>query len=164
LKHRTTTKWILSLLILGLVGCTTSLQEDSQGWFLMRYYTDEEKGIRGLEPLNWGENAVIIQESFPGNYDELTQALFDETSLEEYPQSTGTYKGAELTWKLYSFETQIQDLGQETVRVELAIAEGNAKFYFVALVALPEEYSSNEDKFWSVYLHTIYALSPYEGS
>jgi hypothetical protein len=149
---------------LGLVSCTTSLQEDSLGWFMMRKYADEEKGISGFEPLGWGENAVIIQESFSGTYDELTQALFDETSLEEYPQSTGTYKGVALNWNLYSFKTQIQDLGSETVQVELAIAEGESKFYFVALVTLPEEFTKNEDKFRSVFLHTIYALSPYEGS
>lgn len=162
--NRSFTIWILLPLFLGLVSCTTSLQEDGQGWFLMRNYTDKEKGLRGLEPLDWGENAVIIQESFPGTVDELSQALFDETSLEEYPQSTGTYKGAALTWDLYSFETQIQDLGLETVRVELAIAEGDANFYFVAMVTLPEEYTKHEDKFRSVYLHTLYALTPYEGS
>jgi hypothetical protein len=42
----------------------------------------------------------------------------------------------------------------------MALAGGESQGYFVALVALPEEYEEFPEKYSSVFLHTIYSLSP----
>jgi hypothetical protein len=162
MKIRSFTRWLPLLLVLGLISCTKSLDKDSQGWVLMRYYTNEEKGLSGVEPLNLGDKAQLIQEVFPGSRAEMVAAALESTTLDEYPESSGSYQGRSLSWELYSFDTEILELGSFTVHVEMAIAEGETENYFVALVALPGEYEHFPEKYRSVYYHTIYSLSPIE--
>lgn len=159
----TLTRWIPLALCLGLISCTTSTyQKDSQGWVLMRYYTSEEKGFSGIEPVDLGEDVELVQEVFPGSIEELREAALESTDLQELPESTGTYQGTALTWDLYSFEAQIEELGPFPVSLDVAMAEGDSASYFVGLVSLPENNEENADKYQSVFYHTIYALSPLE--
>jgi len=160
---KTLTRWISFTLCLGLISCTSStFQNESQGWVLMRYYTSEEKGISGIEPVDLGEDVQLVQEAFPGSLEELRAAALESIDLQGFPESMGTYQGAALTWDLYSFEAQIADLGPFTVSLDMAIAEGDTVSYFVALVSLPENYEENADKYQSVFYHTLYAFSPIE--
>ena len=156
MKIRALIRWLPLVLVLGLISCSTSLDKDSQGWVLMRYYTNEEKGLSGIEPLDLGDNAELVQESFPGSRAEMEAATLESTTMEEFPESTGSYQGAELTWDLYSFDTEIPELGQFTVHVDMALTGDDPQGYFVALVALPEEYENFPEKYKSVFLHTIY--------
>ena len=148
---------------LGLISCTPStFQKDSQGWVLMRNYTDEEKGLSGIKPVDFGDVVVLVQEVFPGSIEELREAALDSIDLEELPESIGTYRGAALSWDLYSFEAQIQELGPSTVSLNVAMAEGDSVSYFVGFVSLPENYEENAEKYQSVFYHSIYAFSPIE--
>lgn len=160
MKIRPFTKWLPLLLVLGLISCTTSLDKESQGWVLMRNYTNEEKGVSGVEPVDLGDKAELIQEAFPGSRAEMVAATMESTILDELPESEGSYQGAALSWDLYSFETEIPELGPFAVHVDMALAGGESQGYFVALVALPEEYEQFSEKYSSVFLHTIYSLSP----
>ena len=162
MKIRSFTKWFPLLLILGLISCTTSLDKESQGWVLMRYYTNEEKGLSGIEPVDMGDNAELVQEAFPGSRAEMVSATMESTSLEEFPESIGSYQGAALSWDLYSFDTEIPEVGAFTVHVDMALAGGETQGYFVALITLPEESEQFPEKYRSVFLHTIYSLSPLE--
>ena len=148
------------VLVLGLISCTTSLDKDSQGWVLMRYYTNEEKGLSGVEPVDLGDNAELVQEAFPGSRAEMVAATMESTTLDEFPESTGSYQGAALSWDLYSFNTEIPELGPFPVHVDMALAGGETQGYFVALITLPEEYAEFPEKYRSVLLHSIYSLSP----
>ena len=162
MKIRSFTRWFPLLLVLGLISCTTSLDKDSQGWVLMRYYTNEEKGLSGVEPVDLGDNAQLVQEAFPGSRAEMVAATMESTTRDEFPESAGSYQGAALSWDLYSFYTEIPELGPFAVHVDMALAGGDSQGYFVALVALPEDYQEFSEKYRSVFLHTIYSLSPYE--
>lgn len=128
----------------------------------MRSYTNTEKGLRGVEAVDLGEDVEVVQEVFPGSIEELRDAALESMNLEEFPESTGTYRGKSLTWNLFSFDAQIEDLGPFTVSINMAVAEGDSESYFVALVALPEGYEENAEKYDSVFYHTIYAFSPIE--
>ena len=162
MKIRSVTRWFPLLLVLGLISCTTSLDKDSQGWVLMRYYTNQEKGLSGIEAVDLGENAQLVQEAFPGSRAEMVSATLESTILDEFPESTGSYQGAALSWDLYSFDTEIPELGPFEVHIDIALTGDDSQGYYVALVALPEDYEEFSEKYRSVFLHTIYSLSPYE--
>lgn len=150
-----------ALLCTGLIACSTSsLDPDSQGWVLLRYYTDTDKGISGVEPVELGEEFALVQEVFPGTLEEMESAVLASTSLKELPPAISTYQGGDLTWDVYRFDTQIADVGPFTVSVMLGLAAGESEGYFVGLVSLPETYTSESGKILSVFYHTLYAFSP----
>jgi hypothetical protein len=153
--------WLPFVLCLGLISCSNSnLQNENQGWVLLRYYTNEEKGISGVEPVDLGENIVLAQEIFPGSLEDLKKATLESTTLEELPESTGTFRGSTLNWELYNFDTQIPDLGPFTISVKLGLAADESASYFVGMAALPEYFHENTNKLQSVFSHTLYAFSP----
>lgn len=161
LKLRKLARLIPLILCLGIISCgTPAFQEDSHGWILMRSYTNEEKGLTGVEPVDLGEEVELVQEVYPGPIEELMEIAMDSTNLNELPESIGKFRGKSLSWDLYSFETQIEDLGPFTVLVMVAFAEGDSQSYLVGLVTLPESYQENAEKYDSVFYHTLYALSP----
>lgn len=162
MEIRSFTRWFALILILGLISCSTSLDMDSQGWILMRYFSSEERGFSGVEPVDLGDNAQLVQEAFPGSREEMVAVTMETTTLDEFPDSTGSYQGAALSWDLYSFDTEIPELGPFTVHLNMALAGGDSQGYFVALVTLPEENEEFPEKYRSVFLHTIYSLSPNE--
>lgn len=150
-----------ALFCTGLIACTTSsLDPDSQGWVLLRYYTDEGKGISGVEPVELGDEIALVQEVFPGTLEEMESAVLASTNLEELPLAMDTYHGGELVWDVYRFDTQIADVGPFTVSVMLGLATGESESYFVGLVTLPEIYTSERGKILSIFYHTLYAFSP----
>jgi hypothetical protein len=156
-------KWAPLFFCLGLISCTASTyQTESRGWVMMNYYTDQEKGIRGLQPLELGENVDVVQEVFPGSIEELQEEVLKQINIEQFPASIGKYHGKALSWDLYSFEGQLQDVGPFDVAVNLAVAEGDSVSYFVVMLALPEDYGANTEKYESVFYHSLYAFSPLE--
>ena len=116
---------ILLLLVfcLGLSSCSTAsyLNED-QGWVFMRYTTNQDKGISGVEPVDLGEDVLLVQEVFPGTLEELKIETQKSISSGELPAPAGTFLGSGLTWELYTGETEIPDIGPLTVAVLLGIA------------------------------------------
>ncbi len=128
----------------------------------MRYATNQENGVSGVEPVDLGEEVELVQEVFPGSLDELKATILESTNSKELPATTGIYRGSDLTWELYIGETQIPELGPFTVTLLMGIAADDTASYFVGLVTLPEKYEENADKFQSVFYHTLYAFSPIE--
>lgn len=161
MKFHSIAKLVPLLLCLGLISCTASTyQTDSQGWVLMNYFTDQEKEISGLQPLELGENVELVQDVFPGSIQELEEAVLQQIDIEQFPASVGKYRGRTLSWDLYSFEGQLREEGPFDIAVNLAVAEGDSVSYFVALLALPEDYEANTEKYQAVFYHTLYAFSP----
>jgi hypothetical protein len=151
---------LLLATILAIASCTGSVAEDQGGLIIMEPFTSEEFGIRGIVPIGLPDQFALIQQSFPGTKDELTPVLLAEANLKELPESTGSYKGKAFTWDLYTFETQIEDVVPETVRVDLALAEDDSASYLVALVTLPGDYDADAPMFETIFLHAVYALAP----
>ena len=138
MKIRSLLRWLPLVLVLGLISCTTSFDKDSQGWVLMRYFTNEETGISGVEPVDLGDKAELVQDSFVGSRAEAEAATLESITLEEFPESTGSYQGANLRWDLYSFETEIPEIGPFEVHIDMALAGDDSQGYFVALVGRPD--------------------------
>ena len=135
---------VLVSLLLAITACTGLQSGHSSGWIAMTPFTNEEYGIRGVVPPgDWIEQGALVQQSFPGTVDELAPVLLAQTSLDQVPEPVGSYRGAALTWNLYAFETQVKDVGPETVRVDMALAEGDSASYLVAMVTLPDAYEEN---------------------
>jgi hypothetical protein len=150
-------------ILLMLSACGARTENSGTGWVAMANYVNEEAGIRGVAPqAGWPEEAVLGQESMPGTLEDVAALLMEQTSLTELPALTGHYKGAALTWDLYTFETQIEEVGPMTLRVDLALAEDDSRSYIVALVTLPEAYDANPALFDTVFSHALHALTPLE--
>ena len=120
---------------LVLAACSsTPFQDQDPGWVLMRYATNEEKGIFTLEPVDIGEEAEIVQDVFPGTMDEMRTEILKSITSEELPESGGTYQGSTLTWEWYQEETQIPEyarkiaLNPEAGELDAAMAEEILRF------------------------------------
>jgi hypothetical protein len=127
---------------------------------LLRYTTDQDKGIQGVEPVDLGEEIVLAQEVFPGDLEALKTATLETIDLQELPPAIGTYRGAQLTWELNRFEAEIADVGPFPVTVNLGLAAGESASYFVGLVSLPETYASDTAKIDTIFYHMLYAFTP----
>jgi hypothetical protein len=120
-------------------------------------------GIQGVEPLqNWSDQADLVQISVPGTMDDLVAIVLEQTDITELPEPSSTYTGKALTWSLWSTETQVKDAGPMNLHVELALAEGEAAGYLVALVVQPEAYAASPGLYDTVFRHALYALQPLE--
>jgi hypothetical protein len=155
--------WLILVISLVLGSCSSAgFNHVDQGWVLVNYYNNPEKGIRGVVPVDLGEEIIVAQEVFPGEFEDLKTATLETTDLEELPPSTGIYQGSALKWQLYQFETQIADVGPFTVSVILGLATDDSASYFVGLVTLPEIFESETEKILSIFYHTLYAYTPLE--
>ena len=167
---------ILGSVLLATTACTAPLAEGGSGSIALVPFFSEEFDIRGVVPLVCQQGypgnfecqdltpgqspAYMSQQSFPGAMDELVPLLLHALSLEEFPEPIGTYKGTAFIWDLYTLEAQIPDLGPETFRVDLALAEGGEMSYLVALVTLPDAYDAHTPLYGTVFTHAVYALAP----
>jgi hypothetical protein len=152
---------LASILCLGLASCSSpAFQNQDQGWVLMRYATYEEKGLASIEAVDLGEEVEVVQEVFDGSLDGMKAEILKSITSDDLPSPSGAYKGADFTWEYYILETQIPDLGPFDITLMLGFTTDDIKSYFVALVTLPEIYKENEQKYQSVFLHTMYAFSP----
>jgi hypothetical protein len=155
--------FLLIVFCLGLISCSSApVQNQDQGWVLMNYVTSAEKGISGVEPVDLGEDVIVVQEAFPGTLDELKAEIRKDLISGEMPESRGTYRGSVLTWELYEGEAEIPDIGPFTIHLLMGIAAADETSYFVALVALPDSFAENSARFESVFYHTLYGFSPIE--
>ena len=154
---------ILVLALLAAPACIPSPPEGASGSLAMIPFVDENSRIRGNAPLEgWSDQAALIQESVPGTADELVASIAQQTDLIRLPRSTGTYAGAHLTWHLYSFATQLTDVGPGIYQVDLALAEmeDGTGYYMVALVAKAATYEDHQAQYQAVLQHALYALEP----
>jgi hypothetical protein len=159
-----------------VTACSMSLPAGDKGSLALTPFISEEIGLRGVVP--WACNqagngasdctglttnqslAVLLQQSIPVPFDDLGSSLLAQVSLEEFPGSTGTYKGTAFTWNLYTFEAQIYELGTEIYKVHLAGAEGDSTSYSVVLFTAPDDYEANAALYDTLFTHVLYALAP----
>ncbi|MFN2291260.1 MAG: hypothetical protein ACK2UC_08735 [Anaerolineae bacterium] len=169
---------ILATILLGLTGCAGSLPAGDSGSIALVPFFDRDLGIGGVVPVTCSESApgnfecpslaadggmaVIVQQAYPGPRDELVDLVLSQVSLEQLPEAGGHYRGRAFNWDLYSLEVQVKDAGPDAMHVELALAEGDATSYFVALVTPPEVYEAHPALFETVFGHAVYGLVPWE--
>jgi hypothetical protein len=169
---------VLAVVFLVLTACSASLPEGKSGSIALVPFFHEEMDIRGVVPhgcnqpqagtvecanlLSGQASVILVQQAAPVPLDELIDALLASTTLEQLPEPTGNYKGSAFTWDLYAAETQIQDVGPVTVRLDLALAEGDSASYFVGMATLPEDYEANTALLQTVFTHAVYSLAPME--
>jgi hypothetical protein len=161
MKLKLTVFLLVSILCAGLVSCSSpAYQNQDQGWVLMRYVTDKDKGLAGIEAVDLGEEVEVVQEVFDGSLDVMKAEILKSITSGDLSSPNGTYEGADFTWDYYILETQIPDLGPFDVTLLLGLTTDNVKSYFAALVTLPDSYQENTQKYQSIFLHTLYAFSP----
>jgi hypothetical protein len=159
---------VLLLLFLGgamlvMAACNASLPQGNTGSVSLMPFWDEEMGIHGVMPVqDWSDQAELVQGSVPGTMDDAIATVLEQTSLTDLPQPVGHYDGRAFTWDLWTTETQFKELGPQTVHLDLALAEGDAAAYLVALVVMPEAYRANPALYDTVLAHALYALEPLE--
>ncbi len=121
----------------------------SAGDITLDPYTNTQAGITGVAPRGWREVApgtVVREQSsldqtallqIAGTGSTSTQAatsLLPQLGVAKLPPSTGTYKTANLTWKLYRADSTVQ--GQNLSMV-FALADQGGKAYVVLLLTTP---------------------------
>jgi len=154
--------WIVSIFVLLIA---VALPDAGSGVVIMAPFTSDELGVRGLTPQNWTDKAALVQQAVPLKRDEAVPLILAQTNLAQLPESSGRYTGSALTWDLYTFDAKINDSGtDETLRVNLALAEQDSTTYFVAVAALPGDHEVNEQMLQTVFTHAMYALVPMERS
>jgi hypothetical protein len=167
---------VLAVLLLVLTACSASLPVGESGSIAIQPFFHQEMGIRGVVPhgcnqpqagtvecanlISGQAPVILVQQAAPVPLDELIDALLASTTLEQLPEPTGSYKGSAFTWALYAVETQIKDIGPVTVRLHLALAEGDSASYFVGMATLPEDYEANTALLQTVFTHALYSLAP----
>jgi hypothetical protein len=154
---------ILALVVLALPACIPSPPKGNGGSIAMIPFVDEKQGFRGNAPLEgWSEDAALIQQAVLGPEDELLAELTEQSDLVRLPRSTGTYAGAHLTWRLYSFATQLKQAPPGIYQVDMALAEmeNGAGYYMVLLAARSSTYEANRAQYRAVLEHALYALEP----
>jgi hypothetical protein len=170
---------LLACLLLGVVGCATPVPRGGKGTITMMpfFWGDEEFGIQGVAPVECpasetGEfvcsglyagqmQAAMVQQAAPVPLEELIDLLMESITTEELPQSTGTYKGRAYTWDLYSFNTQVPEVTPITMRLDMALADGNDRSSFVALLTVPQDYEAHAEVWDSIFRHAVYAFAPW---
>jgi hypothetical protein len=154
---------VLACVLLAMTACAAILPAGESGVVPMIPFVSEEHGIRGNAPMEgWSDRAVLNQESFPGTMDELVAIVVEKTDLVRIPKSSGVYRGAYLTWDLYTFSTRVEDAGPDVYRVDLGLAhvERDARYYLVILITRPMDYEENKALYQTVFEHALYALEP----
>lgn len=156
-------RFLAACLLLLATGCAVSLPPGEKGVVAMIPFWDEQNGIHGVRPLDgWSEEAMILEQSFPGSRDELGALLAEQTDLISLPQSRGVYRGAHLSWELYTFHTQLQDAPPGIYRVDMGVAEQDGVQYFVLLVCVSTTYDQHARMYKTVFEHALYALQPWQ--
>lgn len=167
---------VLTGLLLVLTACSGSLPVGKSGSIALLPFFHEEMGIRGVVPAGCNQAqpgtvecanlisssapVVLVQQAAPVPLDELIDLVLASTTLEQLPKHTGSYRGTAFNWDLYAAETQITDVGPVTVRLDVALAEGDSASYLVAMVTLPEDYEANTALLQTVFTHALYSLAP----
>lgn len=164
---------ILVIVLLVSTGCSASLPAGDSGSLTLIPFFDTDAGIAGVVPATCNQSspgnfecpdlAVIVQQAYPGSLEELMDLVTAQISVERLPQPTGSYKGRAFDWELYSLEAQLEAMGPEKMRVELALAEDGSRSYIVALATLPEAYDAQPALFDTVFTHAVFGLMPWEG-
>jgi len=168
--------WIAAVVVL-LVA--VALPDAGNGVVIMTPFTSDDLGLRGVVPQGWIEvqpgvfargasstdRTALILQSAPGmTAEEVAAVAGAQLGLERLPERAGIYRGSALTWDVYSLDAQIEDLGSETFRVNLALAPQDSATYPVALIVSPQDYAAQTPMFETVFSHVLYALVPVERS
>lgn len=176
--ERTAILSILLCILLIATACNASQTGGESGSITIMPFSSEEYGIRGVVPtaceqgalgqfdcssLRSGQSPVfLILQLHSMTMDEFMPLLVMDLNLTAVPRSKGTFKGAALSWELYHFEVPLPELGPETFRVDLALAEHGSVVYAVGLLTLPDDYDPHRALYETVLRHVAYALAPLE--
>jgi hypothetical protein len=171
----------LALVLLVAVACGPALRQGDSGSVALIPFFNQELGIQGVVPHGCAQVSsdtfecanltpeqdfvVLVQSAVPGTLDDVVALVLDKTSFSKLPELADRYRGKAFTWDLYTGETRLTDAGDaadETVHLELALAEGDTAAYIVALVALPEAYNANPVLYDTIFTHAVYGLVPLE--
>jgi pimeloyl-ACP methyl ester carboxylesterase len=128
-------------------------------------FVDEVRGFSGLVPVGWQEHApanlsrgqtaldstYFVLEASDTSADELFADVIAQLGLDPAPEPIASAEIGSFTWDFYRFEIPGGDL------VDLAIAEGGEKAYFVFLVAAPGEHEALHEQ---LFLPAVEAMAP----
>lgn len=169
---------ILLFLMLFFTACNGDPFHNRSGAIPMLPFSDTELGIQGNRPfhctqvgsgvydctdLNPAGNPVIMDQlAFDASLEELVELVSQQVDTPVPTTESGVYRSAELSWKLYTLETAIKDLGENTFHIQLALAEDEVRCYLIALATVPEDYQADQKMYDAIYNHALYAFKPVE--
>jgi hypothetical protein len=169
---------ILMCILLIATACNVSLAGGESGSIALVPFSSKEYGVRGVVPvaceqgapgqfdcrnLRSGQSPVfLVLQLYSMTMDEFMPLLVTDLNLTTVPSSRGTFRGAALTWELYHFEAPLPELGPETFRLDLALAEQGSIVYAVALLTLPDDYDPHRALYETVLRYVAHALAPLE--
>ena len=132
-------------------------------------FTNETFGIQGLVPEGWREAAPgiyarassaldgvsLIQQAVPGmSAADLGNLLVSQLGLDTLPEASDTIETAALTWTIYQI---VYQQGGLDLRIDVGLAEDEAKAYTILLQTDAEEYDALHE---AVFLPALEALAP----
>jgi pimeloyl-ACP methyl ester carboxylesterase len=137
-------------------------REDEE--LVLESYTDEARGFQGVIPAGWQEiqpanlvrgktaldPAYFVLEGKPGTAADLLADVLSQLGMDPELDPISSEEVGSFTWDFYAFE-----LGGNPV--DLALAEGGGKAYFVALISPPEEH---ETLYQGLFLPAVEAMAP----
>ena len=133
-------------------------------------YTSKDSGFSGVVPEGWIEKGpgefgrgdpdtdptFLVQLGVPGaTVDLVSELLLPRLGLEALPERAGRIENARLSWDLYTVERQDPDRG--TIRMDIALAQGDAGVYVVLFGATADEY---DELHYAVLIRAVDALTP----
>lgn len=148
----------------------------------LKPFTQRDLAIRGLIPNGCREEAPgsygcpepgsgegggyrVVQQPLTPTLGVMSPLLLAHSGLATtpVPDPVGTYRGAAFDWLVYEFESSVaSDAGPVPVKVSLALAAGDSRYYMVGLGADSPDYTANQAQYRAIFYHMLYALAPLE--
>jgi len=162
--------------MLTATACSLELPQGESGSIPFIPIFNQEAGIQGVVLLGCeAEDAdshncssvtpdesilEIVQFRLPGSREDIISIVKEQTALSHHPEPVAQYRRAAFTRDLYTFETQLNEIGPLTLWLDLAMAQDDTQSYLVAMDTLPEDHDSHAAWYDTVFTHVVYALSP----
>jgi hypothetical protein len=155
------------LLLLALpLQAQSRVDEDVE----MTTFANLDLGLRGIRPVGWNQVqpgvflrqrdpvdlTTLVQLSVPeSRADEVFSLLSDQLNLPELPQPNDTIETDDLTWDVYTLETQSNN---QTMTVDIGLADGETRTYMVIMRINERFYPNYHEK---VFVPVVQAIEPF---
>ncbi len=168
----------LLFLMLFFTACNGDPFHNRSGAIPMLPFSDTELGIQGNRPFHCtqvgsgsydctdlnpvGNPVTMNQLAFDGSLEELEELLSQQVDAPVPTTEVDVYQSAQLSWKLYTLETPLKELGPSTYHIQLALAEDEVRCYLIALATQSEDYQADKKMYDAIYNHALYAFKSVE--
>jgi len=155
---------LLTLTVLALIFPAQAQEET-----ILVPFADDAYLITGLIPDGWealGQGlyvpdrtgvTLLALQSAPATAEQVLAALQPQLGLSETPESIGTTETDAFTWTIYQVDVEVS--ADVTIRVDLALTEGQDRAYIVLMQANADQYEALHE---AVFVPVVKAFAPLE--